>query len=136
MNEDMSKLIGSMLQNPDAVKNLMGAFGSFANGGFANGSSNGGSNNGSNGGSSSSSSADSDSGTGYTSETGSALMQPDLESSVKSMMNVLNQSDDRRITLLNALKPYLSPARAGGIDRAIRILKLTKLSEVLRNERE
>lgn len=128
MNEDMSKLIGSMLQNPDAVKNLMGALGGFANGGFANGSSNGGS--------ASSSSADSDFGSGYSSDAGSALMQPDLESSVKSMMSVLNQSDDRRITLLNALKPYLSPARAGGIDRAIRILKLTKLSEVLRNERE
>lgn len=120
MNEDMSKLIGSMLQNPDAIKNLMGAIGSSASGSSASGSS----------------ANDSSAGGGYTSDAGSALMQPDLESSVKSMMNVLNQSDDRRITLLNALKPYLSPARAGGIDRAIRILKLTKLSEVLRNERE
>ncbi len=94
---DLNKLLGSMLENPDVLKGI------------------------SNLGTNQSPSADTSS--------------SDLESSVKSMMSVLNQTDDRRITLLNALKPYLSSQRAEGIDRAIRILKLTKLSEVIRNER-
>ncbi len=60
----------------------------------------------------------------------------ELESSIKSMMNALNSVDDRRITLLTALRPYLSPERALGVDRAIKMLRLTKLSEVFRNERQ
>jgi hypothetical protein len=60
----------------------------------------------------------------------------ELESSIKSMMNALNSVDDRRITLLTALRPYLSPERALGIDRAIQMLRITKLSEVFRNERK
>ena len=51
-------------------------------------------------------------------------------------MSALNNTDDRRITLLNALRPYLSPQRAGGVDRAIRLLKLSKLSQFIRNEGE
>jgi len=109
MNEDMSKLLSGMLQNPDAIKNLMNSIG----------------------GSSSNSSEKAEN-----TSNSPSIQRSDLESSVKSMMSVLNQADDRRITLLNALKPYLSSSRADGIDRAIRILKLTKLSEVLRNERE
>ncbi len=100
-SDDISKLISSMMQNPDALKGLLG------------------------------SAPDAEKSQTTPSQSGT-----DLESSVKSMMSVLNHTDDRRITLLNALKPYLSSQRADGIDRAIRILKLTKLSEVLRNERD
>ncbi|MBQ8588150.1 MAG: hypothetical protein IJ454_02030 [Clostridia bacterium] len=96
MNEDITKLISGMLQNPDALKGLMGS----------------------------------------PQENKPAPSQNDAEISMKSMMSMLNQTDDRRITLLNAIKPYMSPTRADGIDRAIRILKLTKLSEMLRNERD
>lgn len=67
---------------------------------------------------------------------GTPSASPDeLQSSIKGMMSALNSVDDRRITLLNALKPYLSPDKASGVDRAIRMLRLTKLSEVFRNER-
>jgi len=59
--------------------------------------------------------------------------QNDAEISMQNVMSMLNRTDDRRITLLNAIKPYMSPTRADGIDRAIRILKLTKLSGMLRN---
>ncbi len=97
MNEDITKLINGMLQNPDALKGLMGS---------------------------------------VSPESKSAPAQSDPDSNIKSMLSMLNQSDDRRITLLNAIKPYMSPTRADGIDRAIRILKLTKLSEMLRNERD
>ncbi len=98
MNDDISKLLGNMLSNPDALKNLLGSQ--------------------------------------STHEEGPPPPTGELESSVKSMMSVLGRADDRRITLLNALKPYMSPGRADGIDRAIRILKLTKLTEVLKNERD
>ncbi len=98
MNDDISKLLGSMLSNPDGLKNLLGSQGS--------------------------------------NEESPPPSNGELESSVKSMMNILGRADDRRITLLNALKPYMSPGRADGIDRAIRILKLTKLTEVLKNERD
>jgi hypothetical protein len=92
----MSKLIGNMLSNPDALKGLLSSVG----------------------------------------DDSPPPAQGELESSVKSVMNLLGRSDDRRITLLNALRPYMSPTKAEGIDRAIRILKLTKLTEVLRNERD
>lgn len=59
-----------------------------------------------------------------------------LETGIKNVMSALNHTDDRRITLLNALRPYLSPQRASGVDRAIKILKLTKLSQIMRNEGE
>ena len=66
---------------------------------------------------------------------GNQNSSPDeLESSIKSMMSALNNTDDRRITLLTALKPYLSPERASGVDRAIKMLRLTKLSQLFRNE--
>ena len=100
MNEELTKMLGSLLQNPDAVKSLTGAIGSL-----------------------------------QTSENA-----PDKASStemqIKNIMSALNQTDDRRITLLNALRPYLSPQRAGGVDRAIRLLKLSKLSQFIRNEGE
>ncbi len=99
-SDDLSKLIGNMMQNPDALKGLLSP------------AENSGENQ------------------------APSVPQDNPETAVKNMMSVLNQSDDRRITLLNALKPYLSPTRASGIDRAIRILRLTKLSEMLRNERD
>ena len=42
--------------------------------------------------------------------------------------------DDRRINLLTALKPYLSSSRSANVDKAIRLLRLTKLTETFRNE--
>lgn len=42
--------------------------------------------------------------------------------------------EDRRISLLNALKPYLNPSRATNVDKAIRLIKLAKMTEAMRNE--
>lgn len=96
MNEELTKLLGNLLQNPDALKGLAGSV-------------------------------------SPESETPSG---GELESSVANMMSVLSRTDDRRINLLNAVRPFMSPGRASGIDRAIQILKLTKLTEVMRNERK
>ena len=57
----------------------------------------------------------------------------DLTENAKNILSTLNNSDDRRITLLNALKPYLRDSRANGVDKAIKILKMTKLTEVFKN---
>lgn len=98
MNEELTKLLGNILQNPDALKSLTG-----------------------------NTAPDTESSTPSTGE---------LESSVANMMSVLSRTDDRRINLLNAVRPFMSPARASGIDKAIQILKLTKLTEVMRTERK
>ena len=96
MSEDISKLIGNMLQNPDALKNLLGSVSG--------------------------------------SDSNEAVSQ-ESETNVQNIMSALNQNNDRRITLLNALKPYMRGQRAEGIDRAIRLLQISKLSEIMRNER-
>ena len=98
MNEELTKLLGNMLQNPDALKGLMGSGTTDTGDGIPNGS--------------------------------------DLETSVANMMSALSRADDRRINLLTAVRPFMSPGRASGIDKAIQILKLTKLTEVMRTERK
>lgn len=57
-----------------------------------------------------------------------------IEASAKSIMSSINRSDDRRITLLNALRPYLRESRASEVDKAIKMLRLTKLTEIFKNE--
>lgn len=95
MSEDITKLLGSLLSNPDSLKNLMG----------------------------------------------SALATPpaiaeDVSTPKMNISNISNDSYDRRINLLTALKPYLSNTRAGNVDRAIQLIRLTKMTQSLRNERE
>lgn len=51
------------------------------------------------------------------------------------LINSLNSGNDRRINLLVALKPYLRQSRASNIDKAIQMLKITKLTDILKNER-
>ena len=58
----------------------------------------------------------------------------ELVSSVKGIMNTLNRSDDRRINLLNAIRPYMRHSRASEIDKAIKMLRITKLAELFKNE--
>ena len=57
----------------------------------------------------------------------------ELTASAKNIISTLNHTDDRRITLLNALKPYLRESRASGVDKAIKMLRMTKLTEVFKN---
>ena len=99
-NDDISRLISNLVQNPDALKGLLGSSGTG----------------------------------GEVQETAPA--KDSADAGMQSIMSALSRTDDRRISLLNALRPYLSPQRAGGIDRAIKILQLTKLTEMMRNERD
>ena len=57
----------------------------------------------------------------------------DLSENLKSVISGLDADSDSRINLLNAIKPYMRSQRAGQVDNAIRILKLTKLTSLLKD---
>ena len=54
-------------------------------------------------------------------------------SDIGSVINGLDLASDSRINLLNALRPYMRSNRAAHMDTAIRILKLTKLTSLLKD---
>lgn len=93
MSDDITKLLGGLLSNPEGIKNLMGTF-----------------------------SQKNDS---LPAETSSGFGNP---------LEAFNPQDDKRISLLTALKPYLNSSRSASVDKAIQLIKLTKLTENLRNE--
>lgn len=71
----------------------------------------------------------------FSSAAGSApAVQKNESPTLPDISHALNQVDDKRIALLTALKPYLSTNRSTNVDKAIQLLKLTKLTESLRNE--
>lgn len=51
---------------------------------------------------------------------------------MKGMMDQLNSGNDSRSQLLLALKPYMRSTRQRGIDQAIRLLNLTKLTSLFK----
>ncbi|MBO5743844.1 MAG: hypothetical protein J6R68_06145 [Clostridia bacterium] len=57
----------------------------------------------------------------------------DIASSVKSVLSNLGSENDKRVNLLYALKPYMRGRRADSLDRAIKMIKLTKLSSILKD---
>lgn len=52
---------------------------------------------------------------------------------IQSVMSRINNSDDKRIRLLYALKPYMKNKRATDIDKAIKMLKISKISSLLKD---
>ncbi len=54
-------------------------------------------------------------------------------SNVKNAISKVNSGSDKRINLLNALKPYMRDSRASNIDRAIKMLKLTQLTSLFKD---
>ena len=58
-------------------------------------------------------------------------VQNDYADGLKSIMNSFNNGSDKRINLLNALKPYMRTNKASSIDKAIKMLKLTQLTSIL-----
>lgn len=62
-----------------------------------------------------------------------AQIDDNFETTVKNAVSSLNYSGDNRINLLSALKPYMRQSRADNIDKAIKMLKLTKLSSVFKD---
>ena len=52
---------------------------------------------------------------------------------INSVMDKIKNSDDKRINLLNALKPYMRNSRASNIDKAVKMLKITQLGSILKD---
>lgn len=61
------------------------------------------------------------------------MSKNDIALSLKNAMNGINGTHDKRINLLSALKPYMRESRVSNIDKAIRIIKLTQLSSILKD---
>jgi hypothetical protein len=51
----------------------------------------------------------------------------------KDMFEKVSKEDDPRLTLLNALKPYLNKKRITKVDSAIKILKVSKLAPLIKD---
>ena len=54
---------------------------------------------------------------------------------MKSMLDKLSNQDDPRSNLLYSLKPYLRKTRQEKIDEYINLFKITKITEILKNEK-
>ena len=50
---------------------------------------------------------------------------------MSEIMSKVSESDDNGVNLITALKPYLSPQRAKSADKAIKLLKLTRIGSML-----
>ena len=61
------------------------------------------------------------------------IEENNLENTIKNAVSSFSSDGDRRINLLSALKPYMRQTRADNIDKAIKMLKLTKLSSVFKD---
>lgn len=57
----------------------------------------------------------------------------DFTSSVKSVLSGLDSGSDKRINLLYALKPYMKGNKSANIDKAIKMIKLTKLGSIIKD---
>lgn len=69
---------------------------------------------------------------GKSSDNGSMGFDPAMLMQIKAMMDSINNApNDRRSTLLMALKPYLSSKRSATLDKSVQILKMTKLMPLI-----
>jgi hypothetical protein len=57
----------------------------------------------------------------------------DIGSDIGSVLSGLSLDNDKRINLLNALKPYMKGNKSSNIDKAIKMIKLTKLSSIIKD---
>lgn len=67
-------------------------------------------------------------------DTSAPLLDEKMLHTFLSIMQNGGQINDRQMALLNALRPFLNPARQNSVDRAVRIARLTGIAEAaLRN---
>lgn len=62
---------------------------------------------------------------------GIGLDDPQMLMKISSMLGKISNTDDPNVNLILALKPYLSEKRVESADRAVKILKLSKLSSLM-----
>lgn len=63
----------------------------------------------------------------------SSVQSDELLTNIQNAVSKVNSGSDKRINLLNALKPYMRESRASGIDKAVKMLKLTQLTSIFKN---
>ncbi len=51
---------------------------------------------------------------------------------IKSAYDKINSRPDPRVALLNSLRPFMNENRSGTIDSVVKILNLTKISQVVK----
>ena len=56
---------------------------------------------------------------------------PEMIMKIGSMLGKISNTDDASVNLILALKPYLSEKRSESADRAVKLLKLSKLSSLI-----
>lgn len=73
-------------------------------------------------------------------EDSAPLIDPGMLSGITALFKQYNQSDDQRVALLNALRPFVKEQRYAKIDKAIQIAKLSRMArmaiEMLRPKEE
>ena len=55
---------------------------------------------------------------------------------IKSIIETLNTKNDPRSNLLNSLKPYLRKSKRSKLDQYANLLKITQVTELLKNDKE
>lgn len=109
MADDLQNKLNTILNNPEMMKTISELAGSLG------------------GNSSAGSSAESGGGAQSSGISDAAI------SNLQSALAGINDSSDTRINLLNALRPYMRTSRASNMDMAIKLLKLTKLTALLKD---
>ncbi len=57
----------------------------------------------------------------------------EFAATIKNAVSRINSGGDKRINLLNALRPYMKESRVSNIDKAVKMLKLTQLTSIFKD---
>ena len=59
--------------------------------------------------------------------------EDEFVTTIKNAVSRINSGGDKRINLLNALRPYMKESRVSNIDKAVKMLKLTQLTSIFKD---
>ena len=59
--------------------------------------------------------------------------EPDLANELSTAISKFKSTDDKRINLLNALKPYMRQSRSNNIDKAVKMLKISQMTSLFKD---
>jgi hypothetical protein len=60
------------------------------------------------------------------------LNNPETISKISRVFEVMNTKDDKRINLIMSLRPFLGQARNSKLDHAVKMLQVSKLSNLMK----
>ncbi len=109
MADDLQNKLNTILNNPDMMKTISELAGSLGD-----------------------NSSDRAQGSGAAPSQSGGISDAAI-SNLQNALAGINDSSDTRINLLNALRPYMRKSRAANMDMAVKLLKLTKLTTLLKD---